>query len=120
MKDQKVYEPTDKLINVISDNYSVLQSLGAFGINLGFGDKTVEEVCNDEKVDTYTFLAVVNFTVNGYKIFDDAASISVPTLIHYLKASHEYFLGYQLPTIRKKLEEALDTENNLEIGRAHV
>ena len=32
MKDQKVYEPTDKLINVISDNYSVLQSLGAFGI----------------------------------------------------------------------------------------
>lgn len=67
MKNQKVYEQTDKLINIISDNYSVLQSLGAFGINLGFGDKTVEEVCNDEKVDTYTFLAIVNFTVNGYK-----------------------------------------------------
>lgn len=113
MKNQKVYEPTDKLINVISDNYSVLQSLGAFGINLGFGDKTVEEVCNDEKVDTYTFLAVVNYTVNGYNIFEDAANISVPTLIHYLKASHDYFLGYQLPTIRKKLEEALDQENNL-------
>ena len=68
MKNQKVYESTDKLINVISDNYSVLQSLGAFGINLGFGDKTVEEVCNDEKVDTYTFLAVVNYTVNGYNV----------------------------------------------------
>lgn len=57
MKNQKMYEPEDKLINVISDNYAVLQNLGAFGIHLGFGDKTVEEVCEYEHVDTYTFLA---------------------------------------------------------------
>lgn len=35
MKNMKMYEPDDKLINIISDNYTVLQSLGAFGINLG-------------------------------------------------------------------------------------
>lgn len=108
-----MYESTDKLINVISDNYSVLQSLGAFGINLGFGDKTVEEVCNDEKVDTYTFLAIVNYTVNGSTGFEDASNISIPTIMHYLKASHDFFLGFQLPSIRKQLKEALDMENNL-------
>ena len=38
MKVHKMYEPEDKLISIIGDNYSVLQSLGSFGINLGFGD----------------------------------------------------------------------------------
>ena len=41
MKNQKMYEPDDKMINLIKDNYSLLQSLGCFGISLGFGDKTV-------------------------------------------------------------------------------
>ena len=72
MKIQKMYEPDDKLINIIGDNYNILQALGCFGINLGFGDKTVREVCEDQKVDTYTFLAVVNFSINGYRGFDDA------------------------------------------------
>lgn len=113
MKNQKMYEPEDKLINVISDNYAVLQSLGAFGIHLGFGDKTVEEVCDYEHVDTYTFLAVVNFTANGSRSFDEPSKVSVPTLMHYLKESHEYFLGFLLPSIRRELEEGLDANDNL-------
>ena len=75
-----MYEADDKMISIIRDNYSILQSLGAFGINLGFGDKTVKEVCEDQKVDTYTFLAVVNFTINGYRDYDDADRMSIPTL----------------------------------------
>lgn len=35
----KLYEADDKMIELIRDNYSVLQGLGAFGIRLGFGDK---------------------------------------------------------------------------------
>ena len=42
MKRMKLYEADDKMIDLISDNYSMLQGLGAFGIHLGFGDKTVE------------------------------------------------------------------------------
>ncbi len=56
MKNQKMYEADDKMISIIRDNYNILQSLGSFGINLGFGDKTVREVCDEQKVDTYTFL----------------------------------------------------------------
>ena len=47
MKVHKMYEADDKLISIIADNYSILQSLGSFGISLGFGDKTVREVCED-------------------------------------------------------------------------
>ena len=113
MRNQKMYEADDKMITLIADNYNILESLGRFGINLGFGDKTVKEVCEDQNVDTYTFLAIVNFSINGYRESDENGRISVPTLLHYLKASHEYFLDYQLPSIRKELLEALDENDNL-------
>lgn len=113
MKNQKMYEPDDKMISLIRDNYNLLQSLGSFGISLGFGDKTVSQVCEEQHVDTYTFLAVVNFTINGYRDFDDATRLSMPTLLQYLKASHDYFIGFQLPFIRKELVNALDDKDNL-------
>ena len=113
MKIQKTYQEEDKMISLIRDNYDLLQSLGSFGIHLGFGDKTVKEVCEQEHVDCYTFLTVVNFTINGYRELDDADRISIPTLMKYLKASHEYYLGYQLPAIRRELENALDERDNL-------
>lgn len=113
MKNNKMYEADDKMISLIADNYNILQSLGRFGINLGFGDKTVREVCEDQNVDTYTFLAIVNFSINGYRDFDSSERFFIPTLLHYLKASHEYYLNFQLPSIRKELEAALDANDNL-------
>ena len=113
MKNHKFYEADDKMISMIRDNYDLLQSLGSFGISLGFGDKTVMETCEDNHVDTYTFLAVVNFTVNGYGEFEEDEKISVPTLLHYLEASHAYFLDFQLPYIRRELRESLDENESL-------
>ena len=101
------------MMSLIRDNYNLLQSLGSFGISLGFGDKTVSQVCEEQHVDTYTFLAVVNFTINGYRDIDDATRLSMPTLLQYLKASHDYFIGFQLPFIRKELVDALDERDNL-------
>lgn len=108
-----MYEASDKMISLIRDNYNLLQSLGSFGISLGFGDKTVKQVCDDQNVDTNTFLAVVNFTINGYREMEDVSRLSVPTLLQYLKASHDYFIGFQLPFIRKELVDALDENDNL-------
>lgn len=108
-----MYEASDKMISLIRDNYNLLQSLGSFGISLGFGDKTVKQVCDDQNVDTNTFLAVVNFTINGYREMDDVSRLSVPTLLQYLKASHDYFIGFQLPFIRKELVDALYENDNL-------
>ena len=113
MKNQKLYEADDKMISLIADNYSILESLGRFGINLGFGDKTVSEVCEDQGVDTFTFLAIVNFSINGYRVNDGGGRMSIPTLLHYLKASHDYYLDFQLPTIRTELLAALDEKDNL-------
>jgi len=113
MKNMKMYEPQDKMIMLIKDNYSVLQALSCFGINLGFGDLTVEETCQTNGVDTYTFLAVVNFTINDFSNFDDDEQINVPTLLHYLEASHRYYLDFQLPFIRRELQESISENDHL-------
>ena len=113
MRNQKMYEADDKMISLIRDNYDLLQMLGSFGISLGFGDKTVKDTCEDNNVDTYTFLAVVNFTINGYGEFEADEKISIPTLLHYLEASHAYFLDFQLPYIRRELQESLDERDSL-------
>ena len=113
MKNMKIYEAGDKMISLIKDNYNLLQSLGSFGINLGFGDKTVRQTCEDNDVDTYTFLTVVNFTINGYYDSENDERIDVPTLMHYLEASHTYYLDFQLPFIRRELEESLDANDRL-------
>ena len=55
------YKSTDKMIDLIGDNYSLLQVMSRFGLSLGFGDKTVKEVCEMNNVDCQTFLVVVNF-----------------------------------------------------------
>ncbi len=113
MKNIKMYEPGDKMITLIKDNYSVLQALGSFGINLGFGDKTVNETCELNGVDTYTFLAVVNLQLNNVGNFEDDEKISVPTLLRYLKASHAYYLDFQLPFIRRELAESIDENDKM-------
>ena len=113
MKNQKIYEADDQMITLIGDNYDLLQALGSFGISLGFGDKTVKETCEANHVDTHTFLAVVNYAINGIGVDEDDELISVPTLLHYLQASHDYFIDFQLPYIRRELEESLDRNNSL-------
>ena len=113
MKNVKMYEPDDQMISLIRDNYTVLQNLSAFGISLGFGNKTVREVCEEQNVDTFTFLAIVNLTINGYHSHDDIPNLDVFTLLNYLEASHKYYIEFQLPFIRKELVEALDDNSKL-------
>lgn len=114
MRTQKVYEPKDMMIDLIRDNYNVLQALGSFGINLGFGDKTVEEVCKDNGVDCRTFLIVVNFMVNGYFRDEELEYVNVGSLLHYLQANHKYYLDFQLPFMRKELSDSLDPDGRVD------
>lgn len=114
MRTQKVYEPKDMMIDLIRDDYNVLQALGSFGINLGFGDKTVEEVCKDNGVECRTFLMIVNFLVNGYFREEELEYIEIDTLMHYLQANHKYYLDFQLPFMRKELSDSLDSKGRVE------
>ena len=109
MDNLQKYTPTDKMSDLIVDNYSLLQVMSRFGLALGVGDKSVREVCEANGVDCNTFLAIVNFMTEGFvHIGDEEDDISIPALIHYLRQSHLFFLEFSLPTIREKLMEAIE------------
>ena len=102
------YGGDDRMCDLVCDRYAVLQVMSRFGIALGFGDKTIAEVCADNQVDTATFLAVVNLLMNFGNGEELAGEVSVRALTDYLHNSHGYFLDFRLPTIRRKLIEAVD------------
>lgn len=105
MKDSKLYTSQSRLRDVIKENSSILMVMSRFGISLGFGNKSVKEICESQGVDMNTFLSVANF-ISHNKI--DYVDVSLATLMDYLKRAHTYFLDYNLPTIRRRLIEAID------------
>lgn len=104
------YDADDRMCDLVCDSYPVLLVMSRFGIALGFGDKTIGEVCRDSGVDTGTFLTVVNTHIDGEA--PDPGAVSVGALVGYLRNSHDYFLDFRLPGIRRKLIEAIDCSRN--------
>ena len=81
------YSGTDKMSDLICENYNLLLVMSRFGLSLGFGDQTVQQVCERQGVHD---------------------QISVEALMEYLKQAHSYFLDYNLPVIRRRLIDAID------------
>lgn len=104
------YKGSDRLSDLVDDNFKLLMVMSRFGISLGFGEKTVEEVCNSENVDCNTFLAVANFISSEQTSFsvEEQPQLSIHSLMDYLKNAHVYFLDFVLPMLRRKLIEAID------------
>ncbi|MDL2243671.1 helix-turn-helix transcriptional regulator [Bacteroidales bacterium OttesenSCG-928-J19] len=120
MKELKLrrFRETDSMSKLIGENHFTLFLLSRFGIPLGFGEKSIAEVCQENNVDLKTFLAIVNLLLSGPSDVDK--DISLNALIDYLHHSHTYFLDYRLPEIRAKLiqvlEPQLDTLNKAVLG----
>ena len=102
------YVKTDRMSELVSDNYRVLLVMSRFGIALGFGDKSIGEVCEENGVHTGTFLAVVNLLLDEGEPEEYKGDISVGALLGYLHNSHDYFLNFRLPAIRRNLLGAID------------
>ena len=104
----RTYKPADKMSDLICENYVMLHVLSRVGLSLGFGDKTIQEVCEGNGVDYKTFLIVVNFLLeDSDRMQDHLKDLSIPALMSYLKQAHHYFLDFQLTAIRRKLIEAI-------------
>ena len=106
---KKSYSPNTKLSDLICENYDLLLVITRFGISLGFGEKSIREVCEDNKVNTNTLMAVINALINRPEHPSETvlSDLSAPSLINYLRKSHNYFLEFRLPLLRQDLFAAL-------------
>jgi regulator of cell morphogenesis and NO signaling len=82
-----------------------IQIISRFGLEMGVGDMTIEQVCETRNVHTPTFLAIINYKVFHHPVLPD--DIDIPTLQRFLHNAHTYFLDFRLPRLRNALVEAI-------------
>lgn len=111
------YQVTDKVRSVIANDYRLLQVMSRFGISLGFGEKTIREVCRQQDIDPDTCVEVLNFVCDGGQHPPrDIDRFDVGSLLIYLRKTHSYFLDYLFPTIRRSLLSSIDCSMQNEVA----
>ena len=104
-----VYSQDIKLAELLTQDRRLLQLLPRFGIGLGFGDRSVEQVCQMNHVNAELFLMICEiYTDSSYKPGQkELRNIDMGDLLAYLKASHQYYLDERFPHIEEHLQHII-------------
>ncbi len=109
-----------KTADVILQNYHLIPIISRFGIEFGFGDKTVEQICIQHKINIDFFLEIVNaFNDKDYLPFEKLKKMDLSLTVNYLLKSHHYYNKIILPNIENLIEqlkwEGKDSEKNFKV-----
>lgn len=100
-----------KLADLIAANHNLILMLPRFGIPLGFGDKSVAELCALNSVPADFFLLICNvYSFDSYlPEYKTVISTDMRFLLPYLRASHKYYIIERLPHIEQHLNRIADS-----------
>ena len=123
MKDIKsrLFSSDSRLSDLITAHPSLLALLPRLGLSLGFGDRSIADVCEESGVDTAFFLLICNvYTFNIY-VPSTAAILGTDMtgLVPYLEKSHSYYVDKRLPHIECHLD-AIAHNLNGRIGQVFI
>lgn len=101
-----LFSSSMKMADIILENYALLTVLPRFGIQLGFGEHSIAEVCSRYGVNEQFFLLVSNvYTFDEYLPDEEGIStLDVESLITYLQRSHTYYTCTKIRSIEQQLE----------------
>lgn len=99
-----------KMADVIAANHNIILVLPRFGIPLGFGEKSVRDVCNAANVPVDFMLLVCNlYTFDDYlPDIEELSKVDMSPLVPYLTASHHYYTEERLPHIESHVAHIAD------------
>ena len=99
-----------KLADLIANNGRLLQLLPRFGIALGFGDRSIAEVCRINNVNTALFIDICNiYSDDDFKPdLSKLDSADMGGLLSYLKASHRHYLDERFPHVEEHLQRIIE------------
>lgn len=99
-----------KMADIIYHDYQLIPVLGRFGIKYGFGNKTVEEVCIQNNVNTQFFLEIINaYHDREYFPTEKLRDFSFSDIISYLVDTHRYFQTVKIPEIQFLIDKLIDS-----------
>ncbi|MDR1725622.1 MAG: hemerythrin domain-containing protein [Bacteroidales bacterium] len=110
------YFPQDLMSDLIIENPLMLNLLSRFAMPLGVGQKTIRQCCEENNVDTDTFLQIVTLTIDPSEENVVNTALHFPSVLRFLENSHKYFAEFRLPFIKANLEKALK-EQPLDINK---
>lgn len=96
------------MCRAVLENNRLLPLFARFKISLGFGEKSVEEVCRVHKVDPDFFMEIANAYLDGDDTpREDLALFPLESMVKYLRATHSYYLEVALPRVEHLIGELL-------------
>ena len=106
MMKSRLFSSDSRLSDLVTAHPSLLAMLTRLGISLGFGDRSIADVCESSEVDAEFFLLICNvYTFNNY--VPSTATIlgtDMRDLVPYLEKSHQYYVDKRLPHIERHLD----------------
>lgn len=105
------------MADLIHLDYLMVSVISRFGIQLGFGNKTVEEVCADHNINLEFFLEIANsFHDKDYFPQKHLQDFSIQLITDYLGKTHLYYLDEKIPEIEdlinKMVKECYNESKN--------
>lgn len=107
-----------KMVDVIQKDIQLLAVIQRLNIPLGFREKSIKEVCEENDVDVQFFLNLANaFHDKDYFKVEYFKDFPVTWLIDYLQNAHKCYIEYRIPEIERQiilLEKQVDpNEKNM-------
>ncbi len=107
------FNENTKLNDVIHHNYLLLPVLNRFDIQLGFGDKTIKDICAEQGINIYFFLEILNsFHDPDYFPQFNLRSFPLELILNYIKVSHNYYMNVKIPQIGKLIDKLTKSSDN--------
>ncbi len=90
-----------KMADLVLANSRLLYVLPCFGVELGFGEKTVAQLCREKNLSAPLLLLVCNlYTFDDYTPENaDIRQIPLAGVVEYLQQAHREYLGVRIPQV---------------------
>ena len=104
-----------KMSEVVEEHPSLIPVINRFGIRLGLGDATAQEVCEKHYINIDFFITVINTFMNeSYFPEKKLQGFHLTQIVDYLTKTNMYYQHSQLPNIERHLRlfiSASDPDN---------
>ena len=97
------------MYRVVTDHPQLLPLFPRFNLKLGFGEKSVEQVCEDHGVNPDFFLEIANAYLDNLYVPGEGLSLfSLGTVVNYILSTHNYYMDIALPGVEEKIHLLMD------------
>jgi len=85
---------------VVLHDYKLIPVISRLGIKMGYGDKTIRQLCDLKNISVRFFLTVLNaFHDPDYFPTEEDVRFSARSLVEYLRKAHAEYLNEKIPEI---------------------